>query len=533
MALVVKDRVKETTTTTGTGTITLAGAVTGFQSFSVIGNGNTTYYVITDNTDWEVGIGTYTSSGTTLSRDTILESSNSGNAVNWGAGTKDVFVTYPAERSVYTDGAGTAITPATASRLGFANITQGAALSVLGVTGNATADNASIAANTDHQVFRRSGTSVAFGAVDIAQSAAVTGTLPVGNGGTGQTTAQTAINALAGATTSGQYLRGNGSNVVMSAIQAADVPTLNQNTTGSAATLTTGRTIQTNLASTSSATFDGSANITPGVTGTLPVSNGGIGTTTLTANNVILGNGTSAPLFVAPGASGNVLTSNGTTWTSAAAAAGGFDAGTRMIFAQTAAPTGWTKDTTNYNQHALRVVTGTASTGGSVDFTAAFTSQTPTGTVSVSASTGQVAQGGTVTIGGTTQGGTISVSTGQAAGPVSVGPTTLSTPTIPGHTHPYVSAFGGPGASAAVPGVNGPATVASGPTGGGGAHTHPGTGGQHAHPASGTFTGQPHTHTSPFSGAQHAHPVSAPATFSGSAINLAVRYLDVITATKN
>ena len=100
MALVVKDRVKETTTTTGTGTLTLAGAADGFQSFSVIGDGNTTYYAITDGTDWEVGIGTYTSSGTTLSRDTILESSNSGSAVNWGAGDKEVFVTYPAERSV-------------------------------------------------------------------------------------------------------------------------------------------------------------------------------------------------------------------------------------------------------------------------------------------------------------------------------------------------------------------------------------------------------------------------------------------------
>lgn len=96
MGLVLKDRVKETTTTTGTGTLTLAGAVTGFQSFAAIGDGNTTYYAITDGTDWEVGIGTYTSSGTTLSRDTILSSSNSGSAVNWGAGSKDVFVTYPA-----------------------------------------------------------------------------------------------------------------------------------------------------------------------------------------------------------------------------------------------------------------------------------------------------------------------------------------------------------------------------------------------------------------------------------------------------
>jgi hypothetical protein len=100
MALVLKDRVKETTTTTSTGTYTLAGAVTGFQAFSVVGDGNTTYYTVTDGTNWEVGIGTYTLSGTTLSRDTILESSNSGSAVNWGAGSKDVFLTYPAEQAV-------------------------------------------------------------------------------------------------------------------------------------------------------------------------------------------------------------------------------------------------------------------------------------------------------------------------------------------------------------------------------------------------------------------------------------------------
>jgi hypothetical protein len=100
MAIVVKDRVKETTTTTGTGTYTLAGAATGFQSFAVVGSGNATYYTVTDGTNWEVGAGTYTLSGTTLSRDLILASSNSGSAVNWGAGSKDVFLTYPAERAV-------------------------------------------------------------------------------------------------------------------------------------------------------------------------------------------------------------------------------------------------------------------------------------------------------------------------------------------------------------------------------------------------------------------------------------------------
>lgn len=102
MAFVLADRVKETTTVTGTGTATLLGAATGFQSFSAIGNGNTTYYTIAaqSGSEWEVGIGTYTSSGTTLSRDTVLASSNSGSLVNFSAGTKDVFCDYPAKRAV-------------------------------------------------------------------------------------------------------------------------------------------------------------------------------------------------------------------------------------------------------------------------------------------------------------------------------------------------------------------------------------------------------------------------------------------------
>jgi hypothetical protein len=102
MPLVLKDRVKESSTTTGTGTLTLGGAASGFQSFAVIGDGNSTYYAIVDSASgsFEVGIGTYTSSGTTLSRDTVLESSNAGSLVDFAAGPKDVFVTYPAERSV-------------------------------------------------------------------------------------------------------------------------------------------------------------------------------------------------------------------------------------------------------------------------------------------------------------------------------------------------------------------------------------------------------------------------------------------------
>ena len=108
MAFVLADRVKETTTTTGTGTVTLLGASTGYQSFSAIGNGNTTYYTIAGQTgsEWEVGIGTYTSAGTTLARTTVIASSNSGSLVNFSAGTKDVFVTYPAEYTANAVGGG-------------------------------------------------------------------------------------------------------------------------------------------------------------------------------------------------------------------------------------------------------------------------------------------------------------------------------------------------------------------------------------------------------------------------------------------
>ncbi len=99
MALVLADRVQETTNTTGTGTLTLAGAVSGFQSFSAVGGGNTTYYTITSGTDWEVGIGTYTLAGTTFSRDTVYASSAGGAKISVAAGAK-VFVVYPSSKAI-------------------------------------------------------------------------------------------------------------------------------------------------------------------------------------------------------------------------------------------------------------------------------------------------------------------------------------------------------------------------------------------------------------------------------------------------
>ena len=224
--------------------------------------------------------------------------------------------------------------------------------------------------------------------------------------------------------------------------------------------------------------YNNGTNVVEAVTASVTpfaVASGGTGLATLTANNVLIGNGTSNVTFVAPGSTGNVLTSNGSTWTSAAAAA--FDSGTVMLFAQTAAPTGWTKNSSTGDNSALRVVTGNASTGGSQGFTTAFASQTPTGSVSITAVSG------------------------------SAGSTTLSTPQIPSHSHSIqYNAQGqvGPLRAAEAYVDNNPSgSYNTNAAGGGGSHDHP-------------FS---------FS--------SGSGTFTGNAINLAVQYIDVIRATKN
>jgi hypothetical protein len=202
MALVLADRVKETTTTTGTSDFALGGAVSGFQTFSAgVGNSNTTYYAISLGSDWEVGLGTLSANGLTLARTTVLQSSNSDTKVSFAAGSKDLFVTYPADKSVLSDS------------------TQ-------------TLTNKTL-------------------------------------------TSPTLTTPILGTPQSGVLTNATG------------LP------------------------------------LTTGVTGTLPVGNGGTGATTLTLNNVILGNGTSAVQVVAPSTAGNVLTSNGTTWSSTAPAASG------------------------------------------------------------------------------------------------------------------------------------------------------------------------------------------------------------------
>ena len=111
MALVLNDRVKETTTTTGTGTLTLGGAVTGFETFAAgIGNSNTTYYavILPGTAEFEVGLGTLSSDSSTIARTTIISSSNSDSVVNFSAGTKNIFCTIPASKSVFLDASGNA-----------------------------------------------------------------------------------------------------------------------------------------------------------------------------------------------------------------------------------------------------------------------------------------------------------------------------------------------------------------------------------------------------------------------------------------
>jgi len=109
MALVINDRVRETTSTAGSGTVTLGGAVDGFQTFAAgIGNDNTTYYAISLNSasEWEVGRGTLNADSSELARTAILQSSNSDNAVVFSAGAKEIFCTLPSEKALYLDASG-------------------------------------------------------------------------------------------------------------------------------------------------------------------------------------------------------------------------------------------------------------------------------------------------------------------------------------------------------------------------------------------------------------------------------------------
>ena len=336
MALVLKDRVRVTSSTTGTGTFTLGSASAGYQDFSVIGDGNTTYYAIQNSGDntWEVGIGTYTASGTTLSRDTILESSNGGSLVNFAAGTKDVFVTYPAEKGLYLDASGNAIglgTPASAT------LTNATGLPLTtGVTGTLPIANGGTnlttyttgdivyasATNTLNQLADvATGNALISGGVGVAPSYGkigltthVSGTLPVANGGTGITSLGTGVATFLGTPSSSNLASAVTDETGSGSLVFATSPTLVTPVLGtpSSGTLTscTGLPISTgvsglgtnvatalaiNVGSSGAFVTNGGALGTPssgtltnatglplttGVTGTLPIANGGTNATT-------------------------------------------------------------------------------------------------------------------------------------------------------------------------------------------------------------------------------------------------------------
>jgi len=310
MALVLADRVKETTTTAGTGTVTLLGAAPGFQSFAVIGNANTTYYTIAaqTGTEWEVGIGTYTLSGTTLARTTVLSNSagTQPTALTFSAGTKDVFVTYPSSKSVNLDASGNATalgTPVafvgtnitgTASGLTAGNVTTNANLTgdVTSV-GNATAIAAGVivdadinasAGIVDTKLATISTASKVSNSATTATSANTASAI-VARDASGNFTAGTITAALTG-TASGNLVSGGALGTPSSGtLTNCTFPTLNQNTTGSAATLTTGRTIAiTGDLAYTSPSFNGSGNVT--AAGTLATVNSNVGSFTVASITV-------------------------------------------------------------------------------------------------------------------------------------------------------------------------------------------------------------------------------------------------------
>jgi len=323
MALIVQDRVKVNTTTTGTGTIVLgATAPTGYQSFAVIGNNNTTYYTIAGQTtnEWEVGVGTYYLANSSLSRDTILSSSNANAAVTFSAGTKDVFVTYPAERALYANTTNVTVFTDTLFALqDDADPTKQATFDASGITTGVT------------RIITLPNNSGTMALLNSAQtwtagqtfSLAVTMSSTTSNINIG-TSASNGVTTIGGTATTSDLTVGRSTVSQTTNIQSAATTTGNTKTINIGANGTSGSTTNINIGSANNTTVTINGNVS--LVNTLAVGSGGTGLNSLTNNSVMLGNATSSVKFVAPGTTGNVLTSDGTTWTSATPAASGLAA---------------------------------------------------------------------------------------------------------------------------------------------------------------------------------------------------------------
>lgn len=550
MSFVIADRVQETCSSPGTGTVTLLGAVTEFQTFSAgIGNGNTTYYAIADvgGTNWEIGIGTYTASGNILSRTTVLASSNSGSLVNFASGTQNVWCDYPAGKAAIQDPNGIVTVPVLAT----SSTTNTTATLSFNASNTSFASGASVSGSYLQAVLQnKSGTAGASTNYVLSNDLGTDSTY-YGEYGMNSSVFSASTPTDFFSLNNGIYFSGHDGDVTVGSGNGFKYY-LAWGTAGQSAHVINASGaigLNTNLGTTPA--LSGTTNF--GIAGQMLTSQGPSSTptwttpiTSVTGTSPVVSSGGTAPAISLAASYGDTQNPYGTKTanfvlagpsTGAASAPtfralvaadipstySEFASGTKLLFQQSSAPTGWTQVTT-YNNYALRVVSGTVSSGGTVPFTTAFASQTPSGSVSTSVTAVSGSVGVSLSAGGsinaTTAGGSITGSTDGSS---------LSTAQLASHNHTTTfGLYGGGFPSTSNGGPNSPYYVASSSVGSGSSHSHT--------LGSAGFSGSSHSHTfnnPSYSGSFTFSSGTASSSFTGNAINLAVQYVDAIICTKN